>query len=78
MEVIYMKQLLKMFAYKEILQKAGVADSSIAYLGDDLPDLPVMRRAGLAVAVGNAVPEVRKTAHYVTKASAGIDKRVPE
>jgi 3-deoxy-D-manno-octulosonate 8-phosphate phosphatase (KDO 8-P phosphatase) len=39
--------------------------------GDDLPDIPVMRRAGLAVAVGNAVPEVKKTAHYTTKALAG-------
>jgi 3-deoxy-D-manno-octulosonate 8-phosphate phosphatase KdsC-like HAD superfamily phosphatase len=39
--------------------------------GDDLPDLPVMRRVGLAVAVGNAVREVKETAHYTTKALAG-------
>jgi len=71
MEFIYMKQPLKVPAYEEILQKAGVADSSVAYVGDDLPDLPVMRRAGLAVAVGDAVPEVKEAAHYVTKASAG-------
>jgi 3-deoxy-D-manno-octulosonate 8-phosphate phosphatase (KDO 8-P phosphatase) len=71
MEFIYMKQPLKIPAYEEILQKAGVVDSHVAYVGDDLPDLPVMRRAGLAVAVGNAVPEVKKAAHYVTKASAG-------
>lgn len=71
MEFIYMKQPLKMLAYEEILRKAGVADSCIAYVGDDLPDLPVMRRAGLAVAVGNAVPEVKNAAHYVTKASGG-------
>ena len=71
MEFIYMKQPLKLPAYDEILQKAGVADSAVAYMGDDLPDLPVMRRAGLAVAVGNAVPEVKKAAHYITKAHAG-------
>ena len=70
MEFIYMKQPLKIPAYEEILRKTGVADSYVAYVEDDLPDLLVMRRAGLAVAVGNAVP-VKKTAHYVTKASAG-------
>ena len=71
MEFIYMKQPLKMPAYEEIVQKAGVSDSAVAYVGDDLPDIPVMRRVGLAVAVGNAVPEVKKTAHYTTKALAG-------
>ena len=71
MEFIYMKQPLKMLAYEEIVRKTGMPDSAIAYVGDDLPDLPVMRRAGLAVAVGNAVPEVKNTAHYTTKALAG-------
>lgn len=71
MEFIYMKQPLKMPAYEEIIMKAGVPESAVAYVGDDLPDLPVMRRAGLAVAVGNAVPEVKKAAHYTTKAVAG-------
>jgi 3-deoxy-D-manno-octulosonate 8-phosphate phosphatase (KDO 8-P phosphatase) len=71
MEFIYMKQPLKEPAYEDILQKAGVAESAVAYVGDDLPDLPVMRRAGLAVAVGDAVAEVKQAAHYVTKARAG-------
>ena len=71
MEFIYMKQPLKLPAYDEILRKTGVSDSAVAYVGDDLPDLPVMLRAGLAVAVGNAVPEVKKAAHYITKARAG-------
>ena len=71
MEFIYMKQPLKMPAYEEILRKAGVADSAVAYIGDDLPDIPLMKRSGLAVAVGDAVPEVKKTAHYTTKALAG-------
>jgi 3-deoxy-D-manno-octulosonate 8-phosphate phosphatase (KDO 8-P phosphatase) len=71
MEFIYMKQPLKMPAYEEILQKSGVPDSAVAYIGDDLPDIPPMRRAGLAVAVGDAVPEVKKAAHYTTRALAG-------
>lgn len=71
MEFIYMKQAMKIPAYEEILQKAGVPESAVAYIGDDLPDLPIMRRAGLAVAVGDAVPEVKKAAHYTTKALAG-------
>jgi 3-deoxy-D-manno-octulosonate 8-phosphate phosphatase (KDO 8-P phosphatase) len=71
MEFIYMKQPLKMPAYEEILRKAGVTDSAVAYIGDDLPDLPLLRRAGLAIAVGDAVPEVKDAAHYTTRALAG-------
>lgn len=71
MEFIYMKQPLKMPAYEEILGKAGVRDSAVAFIGDDLPDIPLLRRAGLAIAVGDAVPEVKKVAHYTTRAVAG-------
>ena len=71
MEFVYMKQPLKMPAYEEIVKKAGVSELAVAYIGDDLPDLPILRRAGLAVAVGDAVPEVKKAAHYTTKALAG-------
>jgi 3-deoxy-D-manno-octulosonate 8-phosphate phosphatase (KDO 8-P phosphatase) len=71
MTFIYMKRALKMPAYEEILGKAGVSDAVVAYVGDDLPDLPLMRRVGLAVAVGDAVPEVKKAAHYTTNAVAG-------
>jgi 3-deoxy-D-manno-octulosonate 8-phosphate phosphatase (KDO 8-P phosphatase) len=71
MEFIYMKQPLKIPAYEEILRKAGVSDSAVAYIGDDLPDIPLMRRAGLAIAVGDAVPEVKRAAHFTTKALAG-------
>ena len=71
MDFVYMDQHLKMPAYEEILQKTGVPESSVAYVGDDLPDLPIMRRVGLAVAVGDAIPEVKSAAHYTTKALAG-------
>ena len=71
MEFIYMKQPVKMPAYEDILRKAGVPDTAVAYVGDDLPDIPLMRRAGLAIAVGDAVPEVKSVAHYTTRAVAG-------
>src|SRR5262245_37110036 len=71
MEFVYMKQALKMPAYEDILRKAGASDAAVAYIGDDLPDIPLMRRVGLAIAVGNAVPEVKAAAHYTTKALAG-------
>ena len=71
MEFVYMKQPVKMPAYEEILRKAGVSDFAVAYIGDDLPDIPLMRRAGLAIAVGDAVPEVKEAAHYTTRARAG-------
>lgn len=71
MEFIYMRQPVKIPAYEEIVREAGVPETAVAYIGDDLPDLPVMQRVGLAVAVGNAVPEVKKAAHYTTLAFAG-------
>jgi 3-deoxy-D-manno-octulosonate 8-phosphate phosphatase (KDO 8-P phosphatase) len=71
MEFIYMKQPLKMPAYDDILRKTDVGDREVAFIGDDLPDIPLLRRVGLAVAVGNAVPEVKDVAHYTTRALAG-------
>ncbi|MGH8277434.1 MAG: KdsC family phosphatase [Steroidobacteraceae bacterium] len=71
MEFIYQKQPAKIPAYEEILRKTGAPELAVAYVGDDLPDLPVMRRVGLAVAVGDAALEVKRAAHYVTKAHAG-------
>jgi 3-deoxy-D-manno-octulosonate 8-phosphate phosphatase (KDO 8-P phosphatase) len=70
-EFVYEKQPTKTGAYQQILTKTGVPESAVAYLGDDLPDLPLMRRVGLAVAVGDAAPEVKRAAHYVTKAIGG-------
>jgi len=68
---VYEKQPNKIPAYEEILAKAGVTEAQVAYLGDDLPDLTVMKRVGLAVAVGDAALEVKLAAHYITKANGG-------
>jgi 3-deoxy-D-manno-octulosonate 8-phosphate phosphatase (KDO 8-P phosphatase) len=61
----------KIEAYERIRQEEGVRDEEIAYIGDDLPDLPPMRRAGLAIAVANAVEDVKHAAHYVTHHEGG-------
>ena len=71
MDFIYQNHAEKLPAYEEILRKAGLRDAEVAYIGDDLPDLTVLRRVGLAVAVANAVPEVKSAAHYVTARSGG-------
>jgi 3-deoxy-D-manno-octulosonate 8-phosphate phosphatase (KDO 8-P phosphatase) len=68
---VYLGQKTKMAAFEECMQKAGVNEEETAYLGDDLPDIPVARRAGLAVAVGNAAPELKAICHYVTQANGG-------
>ena len=60
MEFIYMKQPMKMPAYEKILQKAGVSDSAVAYIGDDLPDIPLMHRSDLAIAVGLCAPRSKR------------------
>jgi 3-deoxy-D-manno-octulosonate 8-phosphate phosphatase (KDO 8-P phosphatase) len=61
----------KLYVYEQIKIDTGFTDEQTAYIGDDLPDLPVMRRVGLAVAVADAVNEVRECAHFVTNKPGG-------
>ncbi|HZF40630.1 MAG TPA: HAD hydrolase family protein [Blastocatellia bacterium] len=61
----------KLSVYEQIKIAEGGADEQIAYVGDDLPDLPVMRRVGLAIAVADAVDEIRECAHFVTNKPGG-------
>jgi 3-deoxy-D-manno-octulosonate 8-phosphate phosphatase (KDO 8-P phosphatase) len=56
---------------EEILKKEKITGSQAAFVGDDVIDLPAMRRCGLAIAVKNARPEVKKEAHWVTPHSGG-------
>ena len=56
---------------ERILGEAGVNGSQAAYIGDDFTDVVVMHRVGLAIATGNARPEVKREAHYVTRAPGG-------
>ena len=61
----------KATSFEHILQKAALDHSEVAYIGDDLNDIPAMRRAELAVAVADATEETKRHAHYVTGASGG-------
>lgn len=63
--------LEKAKAWERILREEGARDAEAAFVGDDLPDLPLVKRAGFGVAVANARPEVKRAARYVTKASGG-------
>lgn len=55
----------------KILKETGVREEEIAFVGDDVIDLPIMRRCGLAIAVANARPQVKAMAHYETSSSGG-------
>ncbi|MDH4132704.1 MAG: HAD hydrolase family protein [Gemmatimonadota bacterium] len=61
----------KVPALAAVLERRGVGWDEVAFVGDDLSDLPVLRRVGLPLAVANAVGEVRGLAAYVTRASGG-------
>ncbi len=69
--IIYQSVQNKARAYERIKQKSRVADESVAYVGDDLADVPILRRAGLAIVVRDARREVRPYADYVTQAKGG-------
>lgn len=71
LEYVYMGQAFKMQAVREIMAKEGVTLEEIAYVGDDVIDLPVMRECGLAIAVANAREQVKAAAHYITPNSGG-------
>jgi len=70
-EFVYQHRSTKLGSYEEILQITGADPGEVAYVGDDLPDIQILERVGLAVAVANAAPEVKRAAHFVTKRSGG-------
>jgi 3-deoxy-D-manno-octulosonate 8-phosphate phosphatase (KDO 8-P phosphatase) len=61
----------KLPAFEELLQRFEMRWEEAAFLGDDLPDVPVLRRVGLPVAVANATPDARAVARHVTRAAGG-------
>lgn len=68
---VFLGQDNKLLALNEILSKEGITAEQVAYVGDDIIDLPVMRRCGLAVSVPNARKEVREEAHVITDHAGG-------
>jgi 3-deoxy-D-manno-octulosonate 8-phosphate phosphatase (KDO 8-P phosphatase) len=71
MDYVYMGQDYKIQAVREIMQRGSFTLDQIAYVGDDVIDLPVMRVCGLAIAVANARDQVKAAAHYVTPNPGG-------
>ena len=70
-EDVYNGGLNKIIAYEELKIKYNLIDSEIAYVGDDLIDIPVMEKVGAPIAVANAITSVKKISTYITKTSGG-------
>jgi 3-deoxy-D-manno-octulosonate 8-phosphate phosphatase (KDO 8-P phosphatase) len=68
---LHLKTVNKGTVFEDILQRRGMAAEEVAYVGDDLLDLEVLGRAGLAVSVPNGRPEARSVAHHVTAVAGG-------
>ena len=71
MRYVYQGHIEKIPILEEIHKSSGIALAEMAYAGDDLTDVVVMRRVGLAIAPANAREEVKRAAHHVTAASGG-------
>jgi 3-deoxy-D-manno-octulosonate 8-phosphate phosphatase (KDO 8-P phosphatase) len=61
----------KAAALEQVLERRGLSWDQVAFVGDDLADLPILRRVGLPIAVSNAVAEIKQVAAYVTHAGGG-------
>ncbi len=68
---VYQGRLEKLPAFEELIQELGLTPEQAAYVGDDIVDLPVMARVGLAVAVADAHPLVKRHAHWQTTHPGG-------
>jgi 3-deoxy-D-manno-octulosonate 8-phosphate phosphatase (KDO 8-P phosphatase) len=70
-EHVYQGKQEKLPAYEALRDMLGLSDEQVAYVGDDVVDLPIMRRVGLAIAVNDAHPLVREHAHWQTPHDGG-------
>jgi 3-deoxy-D-manno-octulosonate 8-phosphate phosphatase (KDO 8-P phosphatase) len=68
---VYLGQAKKTEAFEECVRKAGVTEEEVAYMGDDLPDIPLAQRAGLGVCVADGAPELAAVCHFVTRRRGG-------
>jgi 3-deoxy-D-manno-octulosonate 8-phosphate phosphatase (KDO 8-P phosphatase) len=64
--------LEKLTPYEKILHAARLGDEEVCFVGDDIVDLPILRRVGLAVAVNGADEFLRRHVHYVTRRPGGL------
>ncbi len=70
-DVVQQGQLIKLPVYERLLRRLRLSHEQVCAIGDDLMELPLLRRVGLAVAVPNAVDEVKQMSHYVTQRAGG-------
>jgi 3-deoxy-D-manno-octulosonate 8-phosphate phosphatase (KDO 8-P phosphatase) len=69
--LVFQKTWNKLEVYEKILDDTKYTPDEVAYVGDDLVDIPLLRRVGFAVAVADAVDEVKATAHLITQRPGG-------
>lgn len=69
--LLYQGALKKLESYEDVKLKTGLADSQIAYMGDDIIDVPVLRRVGFAATPLDALSEAKKAAHYIASCNGG-------
>lgn len=70
-EILYQGAKVKLEPYLEILEATGLKDHQVAYMGDDLVDLPILRRVGFSATVADAVPQLAELVDYVTRRPGG-------
>ena len=68
---VYSNFHYKIEAFKDITRRFRVTSEEICYIGDDIIDIPLLKRVGLAVSVPNAMDEVKEVTHYITKRAGG-------
>lgn len=70
-QMVFQGQRDKVVALSQIIEDKGISEEHIAFIGDDIIDIPVMKRVGFAASVGDAVQEVKEVAHYVSGKPGG-------
>jgi 3-deoxy-D-manno-octulosonate 8-phosphate phosphatase (KDO 8-P phosphatase) len=69
--IVYQKSLDKLTPYNRIIAETGLAEEETGFMGDDLIDIPVLKKVGFAAAPADAVAEVLPYVHYVTEKNGG-------
>ncbi len=68
---LYQGKRNKIASFEELLSELALCDAQVAYAGDDLPDLPLLKRCGIAIAPADAAPQIRQIADIVTQQKGG-------
>jgi len=71
LEGLYMDHKNKLAAFQDLMNRYNLREHQIAYIGDDLVDIPVLKKVGLGICPSDAVKEVKRTVHFVTRTSGG-------